>query len=226
MADGSTLLSITKIPHLRVRPSVNNKLNQLPDDRKEQLRAWLKTLSYRKVSKLLLEEWGMTLTPNQLSTYYNRYVALEIIEERGRAMNLTRLLNKQIKQRPCDYAKAILDALGRRTIELSTEPETHPKILEMWVDMYKKLREQEFRDRSLKLKERRLDLIEKKIEEANKISQNPQLSEVEKAERMRQIFKILHDAPPDVHLQVKHKIPRVRRKNGKKNIYHSASFAA
>jgi len=139
---------------------------------------------------MMMEEWGVKTFPHVLSRYYHRFVASEIIEERQRAIGIATELNKEIKALPCDYAQAILDGLGRRTTELSNEPEIHPKVLQIWVDMFNRTEELELRKRILRLKERRMDLLEKQAAEARETVQDSKLTDEERAERMRQIFNV------------------------------------
>ena len=140
---------------------------------------------------------GRETFPNVLSRYYHKYVAFEIIEERQRALGIATQLKKEIKARPCDYAEAILDGLERRATELSNEPEIHPKVLKIWVDMFNKSEELELRKRILAVKERRLDLIEKQAAEARETVQDSNLTDAQRAERMRQIFKFRLDDPDE-----------------------------
>jgi hypothetical protein len=195
MQTGSPAYLLARIPHSKIKPYPKSALAALSDEQRVQLHAWLKKLPYSKIIKLMQEEWGFKTYSHVLSRYYHRYVAAEIIEERQRALGIATQLNKEIKARPCDYAEAILDGLGRRTTELSNEPEIHPRVLQIWVDMFNRSEELQLRKRILRVKERRLDLLEKQAEEARKTALDSELTDEEKAQRIRQILKLSFNEP-------------------------------
>ena len=74
-------------------------------------------------------------------------------------------------------------------MKLSNNPDAHPKIIKVWTDLYAKLKELRLRKRIIKVKERRIRLLEKQAEEAREAMQDSQLSVEQKAEMFRQISK-------------------------------------
>ena len=80
-------------------------------------------------------------------------------------------------------------------MKLSNNPDAHPEIIKVWTDLYAKLKELRLRKRIIKVKERRIRLLEKQAEEAREAMQDSQLSAEQKAEIYRQIFKPSFDEP-------------------------------
>jgi hypothetical protein len=194
---GRPLGSKTRAPHMRLRPS--GVLACLDDERKAFLHEWLKnpSFTYLQICRRIKAEWNIHVVPQQMSRYYAKFVADEVISERQKSVGVVQLVNQDIDQNPADYAKAILDLLGDKTFDAIGNPAAHPKIVANWVHIFNNLRASEknleLRERDLAAKERELDLKEKKFEEAQKTVADPKLSAAEIGARCRQIFAPLFD---------------------------------
>jgi hypothetical protein len=181
-----------RAPHVRLRPK--GILASLPDERKALLHQWLKNpqLTYLQICGRIKAEWALNIWPQQLSQYYARFVADEVIEERQKSVGVVALVNEDIDKNPADYAKAILDLLGDKTFDAMGNPAAHPKVVANWVHIFNNLRASEknleLRERDLAAKERELTLKEKKFEEAQRTIADPKLSSAEIGARCRQIF--------------------------------------
>ena len=134
------------------------------------------------------KEWNVETSIRSISLYYHRTVALEILEQRDKTAGVTAEINKQIGKAPADYAKAILDTLGRKSVEQTNDPAAHPKVIDIWVSMFAKIQEQEIRKRALKIKERRIRMLERRDAEARETMQNSKLTDAEKAAGIYRIF--------------------------------------
>jgi hypothetical protein len=173
-------------------------LAQLSPERKTQLHEWLKSsMPYKQIKERMMKEWNVRTWPTSLSAYYHNIFADEILEQRDKIAGVTETLNKEITRKPADYIKAILDTLGRKSVELSNNPQTHPKVVRYWIDMLCKLQEQDLRKRALRVKERRLRLLEEQNKEARETAMNSSLSEEQISKRLREIFKVKVVDEPD-----------------------------
>ena len=184
------------MPHTKLKRYAGSVLDRLDDERKAQLNDWLKSgnMPYQKICKQMMDQWGVRTWPTSLSVYFHRTVAHEILEQRDKTAGVTAEINKEISKKPADYAKAIVDTLGRKSVETTNSPDAHPKVIKVWVDLYCKLEELELRKRIIKVKEKRIRLLERQAQEAQKTAQDSNLTDEEKAERWHQIFKRPFDA--------------------------------
>jgi hypothetical protein len=186
---GSPAFVLGRIPHTKLKRHSRSVLAQLSDERKEQLHEWLKSsVSYQEIVKRMQDQWEIKTWPHSLSVYYHRVIADEILEQRDKIAGVTETLNKEITRKPEDYARAIVDTLGRKSVELTNNPAAHPKVIKVWVDLFCKTQEQEIRKRIIKVKERRIRLLEKQAAEARETAEDSQLSAEQRAERIRRIF--------------------------------------
>jgi hypothetical protein len=199
MQSGSSAYVLARIPQKKLRnPHPTSVLAQLSDERKAQLHEWLKSLMpYKQIVERMAKEWNIRTWTNSLSTYYHNTFAHEILEQRDKIAGVTETLNKAITRKPEDYAKAIVDSLGGKSVELSNNPEAHPKVIKVWVDMFCKLEELQLRKRIIKVKERRVRILEKQAAEARETAQDSKLTAEEQAERIREIFKPRLDEPDE-----------------------------
>ena len=185
---------LTKAPVFKLKRERRGVMACLSDQQREQLQEWFKTLSYDAICRRCMEEWGLKVWPTQLVRYHQKFLAENIIDRRKRTVALLGLVNDEIDKSPADYAKAILDNLGRQASDAINDPEAHPKIIIAWVETFTKMRTNERNlalwERKLALKERELDLREKQLEAARETVEDSDLSPEEQAERLRQIFKI------------------------------------
>ena len=196
MQTGSPAFILERIPHTKLKPNASSVLARLDDERRVQLHAWLKnSMAYRQIVEKMRIEWNVKTSPRALSLYYRKYVANEIIEQRQRTAGVTAELNKEISRTPADYARAICDAVGRKSVELTNTLEVHPKVVRIWIDMWCKTQEQEIRKRALRIKERRIRLLERQAEELRETASNSKLTDAEKAEGIWRILNPSLDEP-------------------------------
>jgi hypothetical protein len=166
----------------------------LTDQQREQLHEWFGTLSYDAICRRCMDEWSLKVWPTQLVRYHEKFLAANIIDRRKRTVAVLGLVNDEIDKTPADYAKAILDNLGRQASDAINDPEAHPKIIIAWVETFSKMRTNERNlalfERKLTLKERELDLREKQFEAAKETVEDINLTTEEQANRLREIFGI------------------------------------
>lgn len=185
---------LDRIPYTKLKRYPSNVLANLSDERKATLHEWLKnSIPYRQIVQRMAKEWNVKTHIHSLSVYYRRIFADEIIEQRSKTADVTETLNKAITRKPADYAKAILDTLGRKSVELSNNATAHPKIVRYWIDMYAKLEELELRKRIIRVKEQRIKLLKKQADQARATAMNSKLNPEEQATRMREIFSLSLD---------------------------------
>jgi hypothetical protein len=180
-----------RIPRKKLRnPHPTSVLAQLSDERKAQLHAWLKSsMPYQQIVKTMLAEWNVRTWVTSLSTYYQRHLATELLEQRQRSLGVADELNKEITRKPADYGKAIFELVAGTYFDLLKDKESHPKITEIFSKQYQRLLDYQLRDRQIKIKKRRLTILERQAAEARETMQDSKLTNEEIAERVRRIFK-------------------------------------
>jgi hypothetical protein len=191
---GQSVTSLTKAPVFKLKREHRGVMACLSDQQREQLHEWFKTLSYNAIVVRCMEEWGLKVWPTQLVRYHQKFLAANIIDRRKRTVAVLGLVNDEIDRTPADYARAILDNLGRQASDAIHDPAAHQKVIIAWVETFNRMRHSEksiqLWERKLALKERELDFREKQLEAAKETVQDSTLSAEEQAERFRQIFQI------------------------------------
>jgi hypothetical protein len=184
--------SPTKAPVFKLKREHRGIVACLSDQQREQIQEWFKTLSYNAIVTRCMEEWSLKVWPTQLVRYHRKFLAENIIDRRKRTVAVLGLVNDEIDRTPADYARCILDGLGRQASDAIHDPGAHQKIIIAWVEAFNKMRTNERNlalwERKLALKERELDLREKELAAAKEAIKDSTLSVEEQNNRLRAIF--------------------------------------
>jgi hypothetical protein len=189
---------LTRIPYTKIRRHSSSVLARLDEERKTQLNAWLKnSVPYRQIVERMRKEWDVKTHIHSLSVYYHKLIAAELLEERQKRAGVAHELNNAILKKPSKFSNAIFELVAGTYFDLLKNNEAHPKIIEIYSKQYQRLLDFQLRDEQVKIKKRRITLLEKQAAEARAAVQDSKLSTEEQAERIRQIFKPRLDEPDE-----------------------------
>jgi hypothetical protein len=176
-------------------------LFHLPEDRREKLDEWLKSRdSFKTICHRIMEQWNINTSSRALSKYYEKFVAADILERRNKTVGVAGLVNKGIRKRPADLASVILDKLALITFWALNSEDTHPRVVNEWLNTFNKLRTNEenlaLRKKDLAVKEREIALKEKQFAAAKKTVQDSKLSAEQKVTNFYQLLGISINETP------------------------------
>jgi hypothetical protein len=174
-----------------LRPRPESKLGHLNAEQHLQLCQWLLQpgLSLKDITVLVKKEFGIDVKAKALSNFYRTHVAAHLIVQRQQHIDVVCKVNDDLKKNPVEFVPATLDALKRLAWRLSNSDYPDAKILKIIYELVLRSEEQEIKKYSIRVKARRMDLLEKKQKQAEAAAQDSRLSDTEFADRMRQIFR-------------------------------------
>ncbi|HEY3659711.1 MAG TPA: hypothetical protein VGK91_00620 [Candidatus Udaeobacter sp.] len=166
------------------KPRSDSKLDALDVDQQRQLCEWLLTpgLSYEAVKKMCLDDFNVSTTASSLSSFYQSYVAAYLIQRRAQAVGVAKELGAEVEKTPGQFSKATIDALEQKAFEFAQNPMVNPKDVKNIFMLVLKAHENQL-DRD------KFEELKRQAAEAKTTSTDSKLSDAEKAERIREIFK-------------------------------------
>lgn len=132
---------------------------------------WLLTpgQSYKKTRKLCEEEFGVSPSDSQLSRFYQRYVAAELIRRRRLAVTVSSEIAAEVKRQPGAFDPATIDALQQKAFELASAPQVDPSDVKSIFALVLKARDQDMKQQEIGISMRRLELLESANRQAREL---------------------------------------------------------
>lgn len=166
------------------KPRSDAKLLNLPKEKFEQLKGWLREHSYDQVLELVAAEWDISTSVGALSNFYSQFCWQDRYSEQ-------KALAEAFNPSTENFDPVIVQAVKAKIFELvrSKDPESDA-IAQLFrvLDGSAKL---EIKQRELALQERKVVMMERKaalVDEAKQVNSDQALSDEEKLKRYRQIF--------------------------------------
>jgi hypothetical protein len=166
------------------KPRSDSKLDALDVDQQRQLCEWLLTpgLSYGAVKEMVFDQFNVSTTASSLTSFYQRYVAAYVLTRRMQAVGLAKEVGAEIQKTPGQFSKPTIDALEQKAFEFAQNPMVNPKDVKAIFSLVLKAHENQL-DRD------KFEELKRQAAEAKTTSTDSKLSDAEKAERIREIFK-------------------------------------
>lgn len=169
------------------KPRSDSKLNSLPLEQKELLVDWLveENLSYKDAVERVEDEFGVSTSTGAMSTFYST-ACWQVKIERSR--ELADSLGDAGETD--EFEAQAMKAVRQKFFELSLGSQVNLKDLKALAKIIGDSKALQIRVKDLEIKERRIELLEKKAAMADQAEgiMGSQLTEEEKAQRMRQLF--------------------------------------
>lgn len=174
------------------KPRSDSTLEGLEEDQISQLCDWLLTPGqpYRVTRELCGKEFGIWPSDSQLSRFYHRYVGVELVARRRRAVSVSEEIATEVEQRPGAFDEATIAALRQKAFELASSPLVNPKDVKAIFSLVLKSRDQDLKNRDIDIKLRRLEALEKQQTAAKEILSDGGLTIEERERRMKEKFGI------------------------------------
>ena len=179
------------------KPRMDHKLGFLSDEQHLKLVQWMLTyrLPYYEIVQRVKDEFGIQITTKTLCNYYKQEVAAYLIERRNYNVAVALKVKDAVRRKPGEFYPATIDALQQMAFKLASDENSDPRQLHLIFDLVMRSNEQEIRRKSIELKLRRLQLLEKKAAVVEATVRDTHLSDSELAERMRGIFQLDKQTP-------------------------------
>lgn len=171
------------------KPRSDSRLANLPDDQRIDLNEWLLGgLSYERVKGLLKKEHKISTSISALSAYYDGHVIPLRLQQRSRAVAAAQSLATEAEKSPTPWDAALLDRLKEMALVIMDRPGAKASDVANLVGLFLQSRQQDLKQQDIKLKERRLVLLEKQATKAKETLGDGKLSKEEKLAKINEIF--------------------------------------
>lgn len=172
------------------------KLLNLPEEQQAKLADWLLGgMPYHEAKVLVEKEFGVEVRSLSAFSGFWAAVCQPAMLKRRSQMSLTAEARAEEAQKePGKFDEATLDALRQKAYELAEAPNASPKDIKAVMTLLLKAQDQRIKQQQVDQSERRLALLEKKaaqFDAARGVMQNKELSETERAQRMRELFGMI-----------------------------------
>lgn len=167
-------------------------MDNLPEEEIRQICEWLLTpgLSYAKVRKLCDKELGVSPSDSQLSRFYQRYVAAEVLRRRRQAVSTAEEIAQEMATNPGEWDSATIDLVKQKAFEVASSPMAASKDVKALLSLVLKAHDQELKREQVEVAKRKLALLEKREADAKDTLSDGSLSLKQREAKMKQIFGI------------------------------------
>lgn len=173
------------------KPRSDSPLQNLPEEQAAKLCDWmLSGLPYHKVKKLVKDQFDLETSEAALSRFYSSYCAAALLVRRSRAVTTAAEIAEEASKTPGQFDTATIDALKQKAFELSISPQSDPSDVKDLFMLVLKAKDQDLKDKDIEIKMRRLEILEKREQQAKEVVTNEQLTPQQRQEKMREIFGI------------------------------------
>lgn len=182
------------------KPRADSRLGNLSEDARARLLEWFVTpgMSYVRIKEEAAKPeaeggLGVVTSVGALSAWWSQHGPAYLIERRRLARNLAADLASDIALSPAQFETATIDAIQQQAFNLAQQPGVDPKDVKAMFSLILKVRDQDTKRQEIALAERRIALLERKAEQADKaagIAGDGQLSAAEKEARIKAVFGI------------------------------------
>ena len=175
------------------KPRSDAKLLQLPEEQQAQLAEWLLGgTPYHQAKALVLAEFGVSTSLGALSSFWSEVCQPALLRRRAKAVETADAVAEAAKARPGSLDAATVDALRQKAFELAISPLSKPDDVAQLFSLVLKAGDQSLKERQVSVSERRVALLEAKLQEVNKAVANAKaggltaeaLAQIEEAARL------------------------------------------
>ena len=167
------------------RPRSDSKLLNLPEGQQAQLAEWLLNgMPYHQAQALVEKEFSVSVSLPCFTSFWRAVCQPELLRRRVRAVETADAIASESVKSPGRLDKATLDALKQLAFNEAIKPGADPKAVKAIFGLILKSRDQDLDNRKIELLERKAA----QAEQAEGTLKDSNLSDEEKAARMRQIF--------------------------------------
>lgn len=167
----------------------DSKLLNLPEEQQARLADWLLGgMPYHQAKELLAKPepdgFGVSVGLSALSSFWQEVCGPLLLTRRHQAVQTADSLAEEASKTPGRFDQATIDSLKQKAFELSISPVAKPKDVKALFMLVLKARDQD-------LNERKIRILEKKAEQAEKAEQtlgDTTLTPDQRLSRMREIF--------------------------------------
>jgi len=182
------------------KPRADSRLGLLDEEDKLRLLEWFVTpgMSLERIRDQVAkpeEDGGLGIETSRaaLSNFWSANSAEYLINRRRQARDLAAGLAEEAAKSPAQFEAATIDAIAQQAFTMAQQPGVAPADVKAMFSLVLKVRDQDVRKKELELADRRVALLERKAEQADKaagIAADGQLSAAEKEARIKAVFGI------------------------------------
>lgn len=166
-----------------------NPLLQMPEISQARLADWLLGgMTYHEANLLVEKEFGLKASVglDRYTGFWEAVCVPQLLLRRRRMAGTAGQRAEAADANPAQFDRATLDALQQRAYELAENPQAKSKDVKAILGLLLKAKDQS-------LEERKIALLEKKsaaFDQAKGLIENKELTEAQRAARMREVFGI------------------------------------
>lgn len=166
-----------------------NPLLQMPESHQARLAEWLLGgMPYHEANLLVEKEFGVKAvsTFGRYVSFWQEVCTPMLLQRRKRMAGTAEERAKEAEKNPAQFDKATLDALQQKAYELAESPTSSAKDVKAILSLLLKAKDQSLEERRLKI----LEAEAAKAQQAKEVLENKELTEAQRAARMREVFGI------------------------------------
>ena len=173
-----------------------NPLLQMPEEHQAKLADWLLGgMPYHEANVLVEKELGVKASSSleRYTRFWEAVCVPQLLLRRQRMAGTAEQRADAAVKNPGRFDAATLDALRQKAYELAESTHADPKEVKAIMTLLLKARDQQLDEQRLQLDERKMVLLEKKaaaFDQAKGVLENKELTEAQRAARMREVFGI------------------------------------
>lgn len=168
------------------KPRGDSKLDGLPADKKQELiQGLLANWTFAQAADWLRVECGVSVSYSAWTPFYERNVEPILVEQKQFAALSAKVLGKMAEESGAFDAAAIGE-LKERAYRMMRDPESDPEEARKWMETVIKAQAGSRDDRKLRI----LEAKAAKTDKAEEIENDKDLTEADKAVRIRQLFRM------------------------------------
>jgi len=177
-----------------MRKSRNPLLN-MSEDRQAILADWLLSgMIYPAAKEQVKKEWGIQASNESWVNFWQEVCVPHLLLKRRRSVETAEAVAEAASARPGRFDQATIDALKQQAFNLSISPGANPKDVKALFSLVLKARDQDLDEKQLELEREKFEEMKRKAAQADQakgLLENKELSEAEKASRMRELFGLV-----------------------------------
>jgi len=163
---------------------------QLSEAQQNLLCDWIRTLSYEKIVALAEKEFGIKTTTAAISRFWDSTYTPLALARRARAVSTSAALAAEIKRKPGQWDRSVVDSIKETTFSILQTPGVDPGDVAKLTSLFLQTRNLEIKKEQLALQRRRVRLLEKQVTAAKEIVANEKLSPEQLKSKLGEIYGV------------------------------------
>lgn len=165
------------------------KLMNLPEEQQAQIVEWLLGgIPYRQARELIEKEFSIKTSFAALSSFWDNVCTPALLARRQRAVTTADEMASAAQKMPGKFDAATLDAIRQAAFNLAIQPQSSPGDVKKLFTLLLKARDQELKNKDIEIKLRRLELVEKQVNNARSALNDAALNPAQREQRIKEIF--------------------------------------